>query len=143
MIDPPGRAMRPIDPYTIAHLAAEQDIARHVERLRLRVEQGILDRTEPLTDNASGGRPGETVELGKDPFVVEDVLPDDPRSEPFDDGTDPRGSETLVELAPGDDAVVGGQLEEMIIPPAGVTAEDFETGHLHRRAPVAQGTGRG
>ena len=143
MIDPPGRAMRPIDPYTIAHLAAEQDIARHAERLRLRVEQGILDRTEPLTDNASGGRPGETVELGKDPFVVEDVLPDDPRSEPFDDGTDPRGSETLVELAPGDDAVVGGQLEEMIIPPAGVTAEDFETRHLHRRAPVARGTGRG
>ena len=33
--------MRPIDPYTIAHLAAEQDIARHAERLRLRVEQGI------------------------------------------------------------------------------------------------------
>src|SRR6516165_736477 len=49
-----------------------------------RVSAVILDRTEPLTENASGGRPGETVELGKDPFVVEDVLPDDPRIEPFD-----------------------------------------------------------
>jgi hypothetical protein len=135
--------MRPIDPYTIAHLAAEQDIARHAERLRLRVEQGIerldarvvgqdvFDHERIFTELYCFTRPAAGGVVGEGLGAIEN------------DGTDPRGSETLVELAPADDAVVGGQLEEMIIPPAGVTAQDFETRHLHRRAPVARGTGRG
>jgi hypothetical protein len=51
MVDAPSRAMRPIDPNAIAHLAAEQDIARHAQRFGLRVEQSIFDRTEPLADH--------------------------------------------------------------------------------------------
>src|SRR5438477_4228151 len=43
MIYPPGGAMRPIDPDTVSHLAAEQGMARDPERLRLSVEQRILD----------------------------------------------------------------------------------------------------
>jgi hypothetical protein len=42
MIDPPGRAMRPIDPHTDAHLAAEERITRQAERLGLGVEQGVF-----------------------------------------------------------------------------------------------------
>jgi hypothetical protein len=68
--------------------------------------------------------------------VVEGILSDDPAGQPLDDGADPGGPEAFIELAPADDAVVGAELEEMIIPPAGVAAEDVETCHFHRRSPV-------
>src|SRR5271165_1887905 len=139
VIDTPGCAMRPIDPHTIAHLAAEQHITRHAQRLGLCVEQGVFDRTEPLADHPAGGRPGKAVEFRIDPLVVEDVLSDDPCGEPLDDRTDPGRTEAFIEPAPTDDAFVGGQLQEMIIPPAGIAAKDFEARHLHRRSPGDQG----
>jgi hypothetical protein len=129
--------MRPIDLHTVAHLTAEQHITRHPECLGLCVEQCVFDRTEPLADHTPSGRPGETVELGMYALVVECILPDDPRGEPLDDRADPGGTEAFIELAPADDAVVGGQLQEMIVPPAGVAAKDFKARHLHRRSPVA------
>src|SRR5208282_4707146 len=119
-------------------LAAEQHITRHPEPLGLGVEQGVFDRTEPLTDHAPGCRPGKAVELGIDPLVVEDVLRDDPRGEPLNDRADPGRTEAFVELAPADDALVGGELQKMVIPPARVTAQDFETRDLHRRSPVTR-----
>ena len=139
MVDPPGCAMRPIDPHTVAHLTAEQQVTRHPECLCLCVEQRVFDRTEPLADHTPGGRPGEAVELGMDPLLIEDLLPNDPLSQPLDDRADPGGTEAFIELAPADDAVVGGQLQEMIIPPTGVAAKDFKARHLHRRSPVARG----
>src|SRR5215813_5948600 len=50
----------------------------------------------------------------------------------------PGRAEPLVELAPADDALVGGQLQKVIIPPAGVAAKDFETRDLDRHSPVAR-----
>jgi hypothetical protein len=74
--------------------------------------------------------------------VVESVLAEDPWREPFDDGADPGRAEAFVELAPADDAVVGGQLEEMVIPPARVAAQDFEARHFHRHSPLLASEGR-
>src|SRR5882762_9592162 len=50
----------------------------------------------------------------------------------------PGRAEALVELAPADDALVGGQLQKVMLPPAGVAAKDVETRDLHRHSPVAR-----
>src|SRR6266436_1077326 len=50
----------------------------------------------------------------------------------------PGRAEALVELAPADDALVGGQLQKVMLPPAGVAAKDVETRYLHRHSPVAR-----
>jgi hypothetical protein len=54
--------------------------------------------------------------------VVEHRLSGNPPGEPLDDGADPGRAEILVKLAPTDDALVGRQFEEVIIPPAGIAA---------------------
>jgi len=113
-------------------------MTRHPERLGLDVEQRVFDSTEPLGDHTARGWPGKRVEFRIDPLVVEGILADDPSRQPLDYRADPRGSEPFVELAPTDDAVIGAELEEMIVPPARVTAKDFETCHFHRRSPVAR-----
>ena len=135
MIYPPSRAMRPINPDTVAKLAAEERVARHAERLGLGVEQRVLDGAEPLGDNASGSRTGEAIQLGIDPLAVEHRLSGNPPGEPLDDGADPGRAETLIKLAPADDALVGCQFEEVIIPPAGIAAKNFESLDLHWRFP--------
>src|SRR5258708_4132695 len=114
MIDPPRRAMRPIYPDTVANFAAEQRVAGNLELLGLGVEQRVLDGTQPLADDAAGGRPSEAIELSINPLVVEDRLSDDPPGEPLDNGADPRRTKALVELAPADNALIGRQFEEMV-----------------------------
>jgi len=99
------------------------------------VEQGVFDCAQPLADDSAGGRPGQAMKLGVGSLVVEDPLADDPRRQSLDGRADPRRSEALVELAPPDDAFVGRQLEEMIIPPARIAAQDCEIRDLHRRSP--------
>src|SRR5271170_2460325 len=119
--------MRPVDPHSVAQFAAEERVARYFERFGLGVEQGVLDRAQPLADD----RPSQAIEFGVDSFVIEDPLTDDPRRQSLDDRADPRRAEALVELAPPDDALVGCQLEEMIVPPAGIAAKDVETDDFH------------
>src|SRR5215472_18027342 len=116
VVDAPRRAMRPIDPNAVAYVAAEKRITRHPQRLRLGVEQRVFDGPEPLADDTARCGPGKTIELGINPLVVEDGLPDHAAGEPNDDRADPGRTETLVELAPADDPVIGRQLQEMVIP---------------------------
>src|SRR5271155_2597656 len=100
MIYPPSGAMRPIDPDTVSKLAAEERVARHSERFGLGVEQRVLDGAEPLGDHSARGRPGEAIQLGIDPLVVEYRLSDDPPGEPLDHRADPGRAEALVGLPP-------------------------------------------
>src|SRR6516225_8863483 len=111
-------------------------MARYLERLGLGVEQSVLDGPEPLADDPTGGRPGQAIELGIYPLMVEDGLSDNPPGEPLDDGADPGRTKSLVELAPTDYAVVGRQLQEMIVSPAGVAAKNFQPLDLHWRSPA-------
>jgi hypothetical protein len=127
MIDPPRRAMRPIDPDTVADLAAEQFVAGHTETLRLGIEQRILDRAERLRHHAAGGGTRGREQLCVDALVPEDVLPDDAGGQALDRSADARRAEALVELAPSDDAVLGRQLDEVVVSPAGVAGENFKT----------------
>src|SRR5262249_35162828 len=46
MIDAPGGTVGPVDANAVANLAAEQLVAGHAERLRLGIQQGILDGTQ-------------------------------------------------------------------------------------------------
>ena len=107
VIDAPGGAVRPVDPDAVAHLAAEQLVARHAERLGLGVEQRVLDGADGLGDDAAGAGPGGAVELGVDALVLAGRLPDHARRQALDHRADAGRAEALVELAPADDAVVG------------------------------------
>ena len=119
--------MRPVDADAVAHLAAEQLVAGHAQRLGLGVEQRVLDRAQRLRDHAAGGGPRRAIELGKDALVLRrrSGRPRAPDSRSID-GADAGRAEPLVELAPADDAVVGRQLDEVVVPPAGVAGEDFD-----------------
>ena len=118
--------MRPVDPEPVAHLAAEQLVARHAERLGLGVEERVLDGAERLGDHAAGAGPGGAVEVGIDALVLADRLADDARGQPMDHGADAGRAEALRELAPADDAAVGGELDEMVVAPARIAAERLD-----------------
>jgi hypothetical protein len=135
MIDPPRRAMRPVDPHPVAHLAAEQRIARHAERLGLGVAQRVLDRAERLGDDAAGGWARRRVELEEDALVIHRILADDFRRQAVDNGGDARRAKALVELAPAGDPVVGRELQEIIVAPARIGAQHLKARDLHRSLP--------
>ena len=123
--------MRPVDPYAVADLAAQQRVAGNAERLCLGVEHRIFDRPQPLADNPARRRPGQAIKFGVDPLVLENILPADTRAEPLDHRADPGGTKALVELAPAGNAAIRRQFQKMVIPPSGVAAQDFQTGDLH------------
>ena len=102
--------MRPVNPNPVTDLAAEQRVARHLQRLSLGVKQRVFDRPQPLADHSARRRPGQAIELGIDPLMLEHVLANNPRRHALDDGADPGGAETLVELTPADNAAVGREL---------------------------------
>src|SRR6185437_14020110 len=133
--DPPGAAMRPVDPDAVAHLAAEQHVARDAERLGLGVEQRVLDRTQPLGDHTARGRTGRGVQLGIDALVVERALPDHARGAALDHRRHAGRPEPLVKLAPPDDAVSGADLEEVVVAPPRIGAQHGEAGDFHGGAP--------
>jgi hypothetical protein len=67
--------------------------------------------------------------------VVKDILSPHPIGHPLDDGADPRRAEAFVELAPANDPFVGRQLHEMVVPPPGIAAKNFQIVDPHRNAP--------
>ena len=91
-----------------------------------------------LGDDAAGSRPRGAVELGIDALVLADRLADDARRQPLDDGADARRAEALVELAPADDAVVGGELDEMVVAPARIAGQRLDALDLHGRSSGAR-----
>ena len=142
MIDAPGGAVRPVERNAVAQLAAEQRVARHAERLRLGVEQRVLDRGDRLRHHAAGGGTRRGIKLGIDALVVADRLPDDLGGELRDDRADAGRAEVLGELAPADDAVGRRELDEMVVAPAGIAGERFDAADFHR-IPRSRATPRG
>ena len=122
--------MRPVDPDAVAHLAAEQFVAGHAERLGLDVEQRVLDGAERQRHHAAGGRPRCGKQFGVDPLMLKGVLADHARRQPLDRRGNAGRAKALVVLAPADDAVLGHDLDEVVIPPAGVAGERFDASDL-------------
>ena len=118
--------MRPVERDAIAQLAAEQRVARHAERLRLGVEQRVLDRADRLRDDAARGGPCRRVKLGVDALVIADGLPDDLAGEPRDHGADAGRAEVLGNSLQPTMPSDGGQLDEMVVAPAGIAGERLD-----------------
>ena len=114
-------AVRPVDPDLVADLAAEQRIAGHTQRLRLRIEQRVLDRAERLPDDAAGARPGDVAKVLTDMLVMHCALADEAVLDLVDRRLDARRAEILIELAPANNPVFSGNLQEIIVSP-GVAA---------------------
>jgi hypothetical protein len=122
--------MRPIEADAVANLATEQFIAGHAEHLALDIEQRIFDRGERLGDDAAGAGTGRRKQLGMDSLVLQRVLPDHARRKPLDRRAEPGGAEAFVKLAPADHAIFGGDLDEMVVSPAGVASKRFHATNL-------------
>ena len=127
--------MGPVDANAVAHLAAEQLIARHAQPFRLRVEQRVLDRTEAFCDNAACRRPGHAIHQRIEPLVVVRRLADEFRSHALDHLRDAGGPEAFVEFAPSDDAAFGRDLDEVIVAPARIAVPRLNLDDLHGRHP--------
>ena len=95
-----------------------------IERLAARVVgQDVFDHERIFTELYCFTRPAAGGVLGEGLGAIEN------------DGTDPRGSETLVELAPADDPVIGRHFQEMVISPAGIAAKNLKALDSHRLTP--------
>jgi hypothetical protein len=68
--------------------------------------------------------------------VLADRLADDPGNEALDHRPDAGRAEALVELAPADHALVGRQLDEVVVAPAGIAGERLDGPDFHVRPPV-------
>src|SRR5258706_15799531 len=130
MIDAPGGAMRPVNANAIANFAAKQLVAGHPEQFSLRIEQGVFDCAKRLCNDTAGGGPRRREELRIDPFVLMGILSNHPRRETLDCSTDARRTKTFVELAPANDAVFGGELDEAVVSPTGVAGEQFDASYF-------------
>src|SRR5215207_3653550 len=139
MIDAPGCAVRPVDPDTVADLAAQKLVARDAERLGLGVEKRVLDGAQSQGNDAAGGRPRDRIKLRVDPLVIAHRLTDDASRELLDRRADARRAKTFVVLAPADDAVLGGDLDEVVVAEARIGGERLDRPDLgidlHRDAP--------
>src|SRR5258707_11548507 len=130
MVDAPGRAMRPVDPDAIANLAAQQFVAGHTKPFCFRIEQRVFDRAKRLRNDTAGRGPRRREELRINPFVLKRVLSNHPRRETLDRSTYTRRAKTFVELAPANDAVFGGELDEVVVSPTGVAGEQFDASYF-------------
>jgi len=61
--------------------------------------------------------------------VLKRVLADHARSQPLDRRGHARRAKALVVLAPADDAVLGHDLDEVVVAPAGVAGERFDASY--------------
>jgi hypothetical protein len=66
--------------------------------------------------------------------VLQRVLADDSRRQPLDCSRDAGRTEAFVEFAPPDDPVLGCDLDEVVIPPAGIAGERFDASDAGRLA---------
>jgi hypothetical protein len=123
--------MRPVEPDAVPYRAAEQLVDRHPKRLRLDVEERVLDRPDRLLDHAAARLAAERVEQRHHRLEGARVLADDRRCQMPDRGGDTLAAEGLVVLAPADQACVGRDLEEVEIAVAGIGVKAVERGDLH------------
>ena len=124
-------AMRPVERQAVAHLAAEQLVDRHAERLGLDVEQRILDRGHRLLVDAARRLAGDGVLHRHDALDRPRVLADQAGRHAADHGGEAGAAVAFVVFRPADDPVVGGDLQEREIAPAGVAMQVFDLGNLH------------
>jgi hypothetical protein len=124
-------AVRPVEADAVADRPPEQLVDGHAERLGLEVEQGILDGADRLLDHAPAGLATDGVELGDDGLEGPGIATDHLGGQPVDHRGDAEPAERLVVLAPADQPIVGGELEEVEVALAGIGVQVLHPGDLH------------
>src|SRR5258705_90449 len=104
--------------------------SRWLRRSRSTLRSTLISRAKRLASATAGRGTRRGKKLRIDPFVLKGVLSDYPRRETQDSSTDTRRTKTFVELAPANDAVFGGELDEVVVSPAGVAGEQFDASHF-------------
>ena len=117
-------AMRPVERQAIAHRPAEQGVDRNAQRLGLDVEQRVLDGGHRLLVHAARRLAGDGVLPRHDALDRPRVLADQVLRHAADHGGEAGAAVALVVFRPADQPVVGGDLEEREVAPAGVAMQD-------------------
>ena len=129
--EPIRAAVRPVETDALAHRPAQHGVHGQAERLRLDVEQRVLDGADRLLDDAAAGLPPDRVEQGDDCLVRRRILADDLRREAVDHGGHAEAAERFVVLAPADQALVGADFQEIEVTLAGVRVQMLDLRDLH------------
>src|SRR5690606_32601130 len=125
MVDPPSRAVRPVNPDAIAAYCAERCIAGVAQARRPGIAQRVLDGTERARAHAARCGPGDGIAFLVDALVVVGVLADDAGRKALERSAEAGCAEAFVEFAPADDAGVGRHLDEVVVSPASIAGECF------------------
>ena len=123
--------MRPVQRQPVAHRAAEQRIDRHAQRLRLDVEQRVLDRRHRLLVDAARRLARHGIIGRGDPFDRPRIHADQALRQAADHGGKTRAAVAFVVFGPADDAIVGGDLEKRKVAPAGVAVQILDPDNFH------------
>ena len=126
--------MRPVERQALAHRAAEQRMDGNAERLRLDVDERVLEGGDRLLVHAAGRLARHRAERRGDALVGARILADQRLAERADDGAEPLAAVALVVFRPADDAVIGGDLEEREDAPAGVAMQILDPRDAHDAA---------
>ena len=128
--------MRPVEPQSVAHRAAQHLVDRHPQGLGLDVDERVFDRRDRHLVDAARRLPGRRIEPRGDALDRARVVADQRAlGELVDDRAQPLRAIALHVFRPADKALVGGDLQKRVDPPAGVAMQVFDLDDLHRRLP--------
>jgi hypothetical protein len=96
----------------VAHRAAQQLIHWNAERLRLDVDKGVFDGGDRLMVDAVWGLACQAMQKRSDFLDWPRIHANQPLAQSLNDATQALGAEIFQKLGPGDQAVVGGDLQE-------------------------------
>src|SRR5579862_3782009 len=127
--------MRPVDLQPVADRAAEQFVDRDAQGLRLDVDERVLDRRDRHLVDAARRLPRRGVERRRDALDRPRVLANEVLGQFADDRREALRAIALHVFRPADEALVGGDLEERIDPPAGVAVQILYFDDFHGHCP--------
>ena len=126
-----GAAMRPVERQAVAHRPAEQGIDRNAQRLGLDVQQRVLDGGHRLLVQAARRLARDGLLPRHDALDRPRILADQALRHAADHGGEAGAAVALVVFRPADQAVVGRDLEEREVAPAGVAVQILDLGDFH------------
>src|SRR5262245_49319565 len=130
MVDAPGGTVRPVDSNVVAHLATQQFVTGHPERLGFGIQQRILDGPERLGHHAARAGSRQAMQLLIDALVLADRLSNDAWRQALDNAAYARRAKAFIEFAPAHHAIAGGELDEVVVAPPRIAGQRLDPRHF-------------
>ena len=128
-------AMRPVEPDRVAQRAAQHLMHRDAQRLRLDVDQRVLQRPDGARRGADRHAPAAPPQLLDGGLHLARVLADQMPAHMLDQRCDRPAHIALAEIGPAGEALVRAHLHEVEVPPARAGDQDLDPRDLHAHSP--------